>query len=114
MLTKKITVVPAEGTWVVRAGGAVIGESTRAMELTDGDSPSAIYFPQDDIGMAFLEPAGHTTETEGIGRAQYYGIVTRSTTIQRAAWLYPDPVADLASIANLISFDSRKVTIEQV
>jgi uncharacterized protein (DUF427 family) len=111
---KNIKLVPAEGTWVVRAGGAVIGESTRAMELTDGDGASEIYFPREDIGMAFLEISDHATETEGIGQARYYGIVTRSTTIQRAAWSYPEPKQDLARLAHLIAFDTDKVAVEQV
>lgn len=114
MLTKKITIVPAEGTWVVRAGGAVIGESTNALELMEGDSVSRIYFPREDIGMAFLEDADYETQTEGIGRAAYFGIVTRSTTIQRAAWSFSNPEDGAARIAGHIAFDPNKVTVEQV
>ena len=32
-------IVAADGTWVVRAGGAVIGESSRALELIEADGP---------------------------------------------------------------------------
>jgi uncharacterized protein (DUF427 family) len=114
MLTKKITVVPAEGTWVVRAGGAVIGESARALELSDGQSLAQIYFPKDDIGMAFLEASDYETATDGVGRASFFGIVTRSTTIERAAWTYRDPAEVAARIADHISFDLNKVTVERV
>ena len=31
--TTHISITPAVGTWVVRAGGAVLGESARALEL---------------------------------------------------------------------------------
>jgi uncharacterized protein (DUF427 family) len=114
MLTKKITVVPAQGTWVVRAGGAVIGETTRALELVDGDATGQIYFPREDIGMAFLEASDTEMATDGIGRASYFGIVTRSTTIERAAWSYAEPAEDASRIADHISFDLNKVTVEQV
>ena len=55
----KLTIVPAARTWVVRAGGAVIADSDSPMELIDGDEASEIYFPREDLGMAFLEaPSG--------------------------------------------------------
>ena len=48
-------IVAADGTWVVRAGGAVIGESSRAVELIEADGAVVVYFPREDLGMAFLE-----------------------------------------------------------
>ena len=32
-MSDHITITPAQGTWVVRAGGAVLGETTDALEL---------------------------------------------------------------------------------
>ena len=43
-------IVAAGGTWVVRAGGAVIGESAQAVELSRKDGPGMIYFPREDLG----------------------------------------------------------------
>ena len=56
-----ITIRKAEGTWTVRSGGAVLGESRHALELTEGDYPAVIYFPREDIAMAFLDQTEHTT-----------------------------------------------------
>lgn len=114
MLTKKVVVVPAQGTWVVRAGGAIIGESSRTLEFSDGDMPEVIYFPQEDVGMAFLEPSERQVMDEGIGVARYYGIVTRSTVIENAAWTYADPEADVARLKDYVAFDAEKVTVEQI
>ena len=36
-MSDHIKIAPASGTWVVRAGGAVIGETKDALELTEGD-----------------------------------------------------------------------------
>ena len=36
-MTTEITIRPASGTWTVRAGGAVLGETTNALELVEGD-----------------------------------------------------------------------------
>jgi len=55
MPARDFTIVKVPGTWVVRAGGAVIGETKEALELTEGDFPPVIYFPRTDIAMAFLD-----------------------------------------------------------
>ena len=52
MPIRKLTIVAAGGTWVVRAGGAVIGESAQAVELSRNDGAGTIYFPREDLGMA--------------------------------------------------------------
>ena len=49
-MSDHITTRPATGTWSVRAGGAVIGESKNAIELIEGDLPPVIYFPKSDFG----------------------------------------------------------------
>ena len=110
-----ITIRPAEGTWVVRAGGAVIGESTRALELAEGDYPPVIYFPREDIAMAFLEPSDKTTTCPHKGAAGYFSIVTKSTTLEDAAWTYDAPKEEVAAIAGHLAFyASDKVTVERL
>ena len=71
-MTKHIAIRPADGTWVVRAGGAVIGESSDALELTEGDYPFVIYFPRDDVAMAFLDRTDRKTVCPHKGEASYY------------------------------------------
>ena len=61
-MAKHITIKPAEGTWVVRAGGAVLGESDNALELTESGYPPVIYFPREDIAMEFLDASEKKTE----------------------------------------------------
>ena len=56
-----IKIRKAAGTWVVRAGGAVIAESSSALELSEGSYPPVIYIPKADIAMAFLEPTDHSS-----------------------------------------------------
>lgn len=114
MLTRKLRVHAAEGTWVVRAGGAVIGESARALELIEGEYPPVIYFPRDDLGMAFLEPSDTTSTCPHKGEARYFHIAAKSGLIRDAAWSYEDPKADVARIAGHVAFYGDKVTLEMV
>lgn len=109
-----ITIRPAAGTWVVRAGGAVLGESTRALELTEGDYAPVIYFPRDDIAMTFLDATDQTTTGPHKGQASYFSIVAMNGTIHNAAWSYDHPNDSVAPIKGYLAFFTDKVAVEQV
>ncbi|SPF80609.1 DUF427 domain-containing protein [Pseudoprimorskyibacter insulae] len=114
-MTKFITIRPATGTWVVRAGGAVLCESNGAMELTEGDLAPVIYFPRGDIAMAFLDPTDQKNTSAEKGEASYFSIVTKSETLKNAAWTYESPVSDLSEIKGYIAFNKTpKVAVEQL
>lgn len=114
-MQRHITIRPATGKWSVRAGGAVLGETSNALELTEGDYPAVIYFPREDIAMAFLDQTDQSTHCPHKGDATYYSIVTKSTTIPNAAWSYQAPKDDVAEIKDHLAFySSDKVTVEQL
>ena len=111
----KITIRKADGTWTVRAGGAILAESRNALELTEGDYPPVIYFPREDIAMAFLDESAQTSHCPFKGDAQYYSIETKSQTIENAAWSYESPKPDAAQIAGHIAFyTTDKVAVERI
>ena len=109
-----IPIRPGAGEWVVRAGGAVLGESSNALELTEGHYPPVIYFPRSDIAMAFLEPSDTTSTCPYKGAASYYSIIAKSGAIKDAAWSYEAPLAGMEQIAGYLAFFSNKVAVEQV
>lgn len=110
-----ITIRKAEGTWTVRAGGAVLGESRDALELSEGDYPAVIYFPRGDIAMAFLDQTDHSSHCPKKGDATYFSIVTKSTTLENAAWSYEAPLEAVSRIAGHIAFYATDfVTVERV
>ena len=109
-----IKIRPATGTWVVRAAGAVIGESTNALELVEGDYPPVIYFPRTDLAMAFLEPSDTSSRCPYKGDASYFTIVAKSGPLKDSAWSYEDPTPEVAAIKDHIAFYTTKVAVEQV
>lgn len=114
-MTSHITVSKAEGTWVVRAGGAVLAESQNALELTEGSYGPVVYFPRDDIAMAFLDTSDRTSHCPHKGDASYFSIVTKSTTIHDAAWSYETPKDGVSEIAGHLAFyGGDQVAVEQV
>ncbi len=114
MPDERLRIHPAEGTWVVRAGGAVIGESARALELLEGDYAPVIYFPREDLGMTFLDVTETQTTCPHKGRARYFTISTKSGEIADGAWSYESPLPRAEPLKDLIAFYADRVTIEQV
>ena len=114
-MPQDIKIRPATGTWVIRAAGAVIGESTNALELTEGDYPPVIYFPRGDIAMAFLDQTDQTSSCPFKGSATYFTIVAKSGPIKNVGWSYETTKAEVAAIKDHIAFyTNEKVTVEQV
>lgn len=111
----EITIREAEGTWVVRAGGAVIGESRAALELAEEGHEPVIYFPRADLAMALFDKTDKTSTCPWKGEASYYAIHTRSTVLENAAWSYEAPLEAAARIAGHLAFyPGDAVTVERV
>ncbi|MEP2784328.1 MAG: DUF427 domain-containing protein [Pseudoruegeria sp.] len=109
-----ITINTMPGTWVVRAGGAVLAETNGALELKEGDLDPVVYFPRDDIAMAFLDESTTQTHCPHKGDATYFSIHTKSTIIEDAGWSYEAPVEAVAKIKGYLAFYTHKVTVEQL
>ncbi|MCV6587233.1 MAG: DUF427 domain-containing protein [Marinibacterium sp.] len=108
--TVKIRKLP--GIWTVRSGGAVVGESRAALELSEGDRAPVVYFPRADIAMAFLERTDKVTHCPHKGDATHYSIVNKSTVTRDAAWSYENPIPAAEEIKGYVAFypgDSVKV-----
>jgi len=110
-----ITIRKAPGTWTVRAGGAVLGESSNALEMTEGEHPYVIYFPRQDIATAFLDRTDKTTHCSHKGDASYYSVVTKSQVLEDAVWTYEAPKESVAQIKDHLAFNvSDAITVEQI
>jgi uncharacterized protein (DUF427 family) len=113
-MSDHIKIQPATGTWVVRAAGAVLGESNDALKLVEGDRPLMIYFPRTDISMAFFDKSETTTTCPHKGKATYYDLVAKSGTYKDTAWSYDDPKDDVAQIKGYLAFFVDNVAVEQL
>jgi uncharacterized protein (DUF427 family) len=110
-----IRIRQAEGTWTVRAGGAILVESRNALALAEGTLDDVIYFPRADVAMALLDESDHRTHCPHKGDATYFSIVTNSQTLENAAWSYESPKEELSRIKDHIAFHTGdEVTVERV
>lgn len=114
MSDNRITIKPAQGTWVVRAAGAVIAESSNALILTEGDYPAVTYFPRSDVAVAFLDDAEQTSTCPFKGEANYFHIAAKSRVLENAVWTYNEPLDAIKEIAGYLAFYTDKVTVEHL
>jgi len=114
MAGPEITITKSDAGWVVRALGAIIGESTNALILKEGDYPQVIYIPREDITMAFLDKSDTTTTCPHKGNASYYSFVGKSRSLPDVAWSYETPGKNVAAIAGHLAFDLEQAAVESV
>ncbi|MCH8167145.1 MAG: DUF427 domain-containing protein [Proteobacteria bacterium] len=111
-MSAKFTVTPATGVHVVRAGGAVIAETSRALILREAGCEPVVYFPREDAGMEFLDPSDTRTTCPHKGEATHYHIAAKSGPIKDAAWSYETPLAEAGAIAGYVAFYGEKAIVE--
>lgn len=113
-MSDKITISDAGGTWVVRGGGAILGESERALRLEETGHDPVIYFPRDDIAMALLEPSETTSHCPHKGDARYFSLHAEGGRVTDVAWSYEEPVEGAEAIAGHLAFYGDKIAVEEV
>lgn len=114
-MASHIKITKAAGTWTVRAGGAVLGETSNALELTEGEMTPVIYFPREDIAMAFLDESDNSSHCPHKGDARYFSVVTKSRTLENAVWSYEDPKEAVAEIKGHLAFyGMEEIAVEQI
>lgn len=84
--------------------GVVIAETRRAKRVLETSHPPVYYAPPEDVKGAYLKLSSHSTWCEWKGRAGYYTIAFGDKQATNAAWSYPEPSRDFASIRDYVAF----------
>jgi uncharacterized protein (DUF427 family) len=83
---------------VVNFGGVAIAETTEAWCILETSHPPTYYLPRACFVPGALRPAPGSSFCEWKGAASYLDIVSGEKVAERAAWSYPNPVAEYAAI----------------
>ena len=96
----RITTNPSTRGVRVEAGGQVLAESSRAVELHEGRLPTRYYLPREDVRADLLEPSRTTSHCPFKGDATYFS----APGVKDAFWAYEAPSeADAKPIAGLLA-----------
>jgi len=96
----RITTRPSTHHVSVEAGGKVLAESDRAMELDETGLPTRFYLPREDVRTDLLEPSETTSHCPFKGDATYLS----APGVRDAFWVYEAPSeTDAQPIAGMLA-----------
>lgn len=113
MAGPEITITRANGTFSIRAQGAVLGETSRALHLKEGEMKPVLYIPREDLQMVFFDSSDRKTSCPWKGEASYFHLAGKSRREENVAWSYEDPLPGVAEIKDHLAFYDA-VTVEEV
>ena len=92
----------------VEAGGVVLAESDRSVELEETGRPTRYYLPREDVRMELLEASATTSHCPFKGDATYFSV----PGVKDAFWVYEDPSEeDALPIAGMLAPWPNRVAI---
>ncbi|HEY5835349.1 DUF427 domain-containing protein [Streptomyces sp.] len=106
-----ITIEPTASRVVVRAGGEVIADTTRALTLREADYPPVQYIPLEDVVGTALRPTATQTYCPYKGDASYYALTTADGDVPDAVWTYEKPYEAVGEIAGHVAFYPQHVQL---
>jgi uncharacterized protein (DUF427 family) len=96
----RISTNPSTRTVRVEAGGQVLAESRRAVELHETGLPVRYYLPREDVRTELLEPSATTSHCPFKGDATYFS----APGVKDAFWVYEAPSEeDAEPIARMLA-----------
>lgn len=88
---------------LVRLGGAVVAETTRALRVLETHHAPTYYLPREDVAVA-LTPVPGSSFCEWKGIARYFDVTAGEATARRAAWAYDRPTAPFVALVGHVAF----------
>jgi len=104
-----ITIAPNPHRVIVRLGGAIIADSTRALVMRAPGTPDVQYIPREDVDMASLIRTSHATHCPYKGDASYWSIRSGPRLVENAVWSYEAPYERMAAIEGHLAFYGDRV-----
>lgn len=84
--------------------GVAIADTHAAKRVLETSHPPVYYIPPEDIKMEYLIRTPQGSFCEWKGRAIYYTVVVGEKQVVNAAWSYPEPTPEFASIKDYLAF----------
>jgi uncharacterized protein (DUF427 family) len=104
-----ITIEPNPNRVIVRLGGAIIADSTRALVMRAPGTADVQYIPLEDVDMSRLVRTAHTTYCQYKGHASYWSVESGPRRSENAVWSYETPYEEMAPIKGHLAFYADRV-----
>ncbi len=109
-MTKKL--YKSSTPYVVRGGGGVIAESKNAVIMAQEGQRDRVFFPKSDVAMILFDPSETSAKDAKLGEVSYYHLAGKSLPLNDVAWTYEDADGEFSELAEFLTFDENRVTVE--
>ena len=109
-----ITVTATPVRVQARYNGHVIADTTAGLTLKEASYKPVVYFPREDVDMAFLSRTDRTTYCPYKGDASYFTILMDGKFAENAVWTYETPYPAMEQIRGRLAFYPDKVEVYEV
>lgn len=109
-----IVISPVAGRVRVLFQGAVVVDTTAAVELREGRYPAVLYVPRADARMEAFEPSLRQSHCPFKGKASYFSLRVGAQRAADAVWSYEDPIPAAEGIRGRLAFYPQHVTVERL
>ena len=96
----QITLEKPDTEFVATLDGTEIARSNRALILREGDLPSTVYLPPEDVRLDLASKSDKDTYCPYKGIASYWSFGTE----KNIAWSYEEPFREMLDIKGYIAF----------
>ena len=103
--------VPDGSHPIIVAGGKVVADTQRALNLREADLPSVLYIPRRDVDMSALRRSLTSRYCPYKGEASYFSIAADDAETPDGAWIYGMPHWAVCEIEDHIAFDPDRVEV---
>jgi uncharacterized protein (DUF427 family) len=93
--------------------GHTIADSERALLLKEASYKPVVYFPREDVDMAYFSRTDRVTHCPYKGDAHYYTILMDGRFADNAVWTYEDPYPAMEAIRGYLAFYPNQVEIQE-
>jgi uncharacterized protein (DUF427 family) len=96
----------------IRIKGETIADTTHPILLFETGLPTRYYIPKLDVRGDLLRPSALTTACPYKGLASYFSVeVPGAGIVENIAWVYPNPIPQIPTIENHLSFFNEHVDV---
>jgi uncharacterized protein (DUF427 family) len=104
-----IDIEATDGRVVVRAGSALVADTTAALTLREASYPPVQYVPLADVDRSLIQPSDHESYCPFKGDASYFSIPAGGDRSVDAIWTYREPYPAVAAIKDHVAFYPDRV-----
>jgi len=109
-----ITITPAAKRWRVQFQNHVIADTGDALVLAEANHGPVVYFPREDVDMAYFSRTDRSTHCPYKGDAAYYTVLMNGHIAENAVWTYEEPYPAMELIRDRLAFYPDKVELYEV